>query len=282
MLGTVKESCMIQLRTHIRSLEREYRDLLQTHTLGQCARFLVETDSTNVQAMSWAQEGAAEGSLIFAEHQTGGKGRHGRIWEAQPSSNLLFSLILRPRLTPASLSLITIAASVALTETIETFIEPLTPAIKWPNDILVNGQKCCGMLLESASAINQQKKELPVVLGIGLNVNQSQFPESISSRATSLLLETGRHIPRIPLLTRFLEKLETIYYSITEQNTAPLLARYKSHLAFMNTNTTLTFVGRTDQVEGIIRDVSSTGALRLETKTGIQEFHAGEVTSQAQ
>lgn len=265
---------------HIKSLEKEFQGLLETRILGRPARFYESTDSTNTRAVAWAAAGAPEGAMVFAEHQTTGKGRHGRVWEAQPSSNLLYSLILKPELPPATLGLVTIAASVALAESIDTFIAPQQAAIKWPNDILINGRKCAGMLLESAFAPNQADKQVSVILGIGVNVNQDQFPEPIAARSTSLLLETGRHIPRMALLAQFLEHLETLYFSIQTHNTTSLIDRYTSHLAYLGEPKTLSFIGKDAQIEGIIRGVGPSGALQLETSAGIREFHAGEVTSQ--
>ncbi len=272
---------MVQQQTHIRTLEAEFRTQLSTNILGQEARFLASTDSTNVQAMQWAGEGAPEGALVLAEYQTAGKGRHGRHWEATPSNNLLFSIILRPKkLPPSHLGLITVAASVAMSETIDLFIEPQPNLIKWPNDILINGKKCCGMLLESAISINKPNAALPVILGIGVNVNQSQFTPEIALKTTSLLLETGRHIPRMTLIARFLSKLEDLYLGLNTHDNAVLFHRYQKKLAFMNESTTLRFIGRDDEITGIVKGVTDTGALELLTPDGLTAHHAGEVTSQ--
>ncbi len=272
---------MIQSSTHIRTLEADFSSQLDTRILGRTTRFLESTDSTNTQAMLWASKGASEGSVILAEHQTAGKGRHGRHWEASASSNLLFSVILRPKhLPPSHLSLITVAASVALSETIDQFIAPQPNQIKWPNDILINGKKCCGMLLESAISINRPEAELPVVLGIGVNVNQSQFSEAIAGKTTSLLLESGRHTPRMTLLASFLKHLENIYFSLNTENNKALFDRYQQKLAFINEATTLRFVGREEEITGIIKGVTETGALELLTPDGLTAHHAGEVTSQ--
>ena len=272
---------MIQSSPHIRTLEADFSSQLDTRVLGRTTRFLESTDSTNTQSMQWASEGASEGSVILAEHQTAGKGRHGRHWEATASSNLLFSVILRPKhLPPTHLSLITVAASVALSETIDHFIAPLSNQIKWPNDILINGKKCCGMLLESAISIHRPEAELPLVLGIGINVNQSQFSEEISAKTTSLLLESGRHVPRMTLLARFFKHLEHLYFSLNTEDNSELFDLYQQKLAFINQATTLRFIGREEEITGIVKGVTETGALELLTDDGLTAHHAGEVTSQ--
>ncbi len=271
---------MLQLDTHIRTLESEYWTHLQTESLGRAVRFLKNTDSTNSQAMQWAQAGAPEGALVYAEYQTAGRGRHGRHWETEAEANLLFSLILRPNLPPTSLGLINVAASVALANTINKAIAPLTCTIKWPNDIQIEGKKCCGMLLESAISVQHKTGPLPVILGIGVNLNQTQFSPKIAARSSSLLLETGRHIPRMAFLAQFLQQLETAYTTLAIEGAAPLLEQYQERLAYMNEATVLRFIGRDEVISGVLTGVSEKGALQLQTATGMREFHAGEVTSQ--
>ena len=228
---------MLQLDTHIRTLEAEYWTHLHTESLGRTVRFLTNTDSTNSQAMQWAQAGAPEGALVYAEYQTAGRGRHGRHWETEAAANLLFSLVLRPNLPPASLGLINVAASVALADTINAAIAPLSCSIKWPNDIQIQGKKCCGMLLESAISVQHKTGPLPVVLGIGVNLNQTQFSPEIASKSSSLLLETGRHTPRMAFLAQFLKHLESTYHTLSTNGAAPLLAQYQERLAYLNEET---------------------------------------------
>ena len=275
---------MLQLSTHIKALETEFNALLKTKVFGRKVKFLELTDSTNTQAMLWAVDSAPEGALVLAEDQSAGRGRHGRVWETNPSSNLLFSIVLRPHLPPLEFSLITVVASLALAETIERFIAPVATAIKWPNDILIRGKKCSGMLLESAISIHNRHIKPPVVLGIGVNINQDIFPAPIAEKATSLLLEAGRHIPRMAFLCEFLLQLEKSYFSFINgkhsQDRKELLVQYQEKLAFLYEDTTLRFVGKDKIVEGKIMGVTETGALLLRTSEGVREYNAGEVTSQ--
>ena len=273
---------MIQLDEHIRALEAEFKSLLNTRSLGRSLRFLQTVDSTNSEAMRWADEGAPEGSLVFSESQSTGRGRHGRHWEAAPSANLLFSLVLRPTLPPHNLGLITIAASIAMASAIDKFTEPTASTIKWPNDILIDGKKCCGMLLESAISGSSSKTQVALILGIGLNVNQEQFSDGIASNTTSLLLETGRHIPRMALLSHFLDVFENRYANLETEPRSNLRNAYQARLEYLGQRTVLHFSGRDEFVEGEIEGISNTGALKLRTKNGLEEFHAGEVSSRPQ
>lgn len=272
----------IHSSNHISTLEAEFSAQLSTKVLGRQTQFLDVTTSTNTLALDWANENAPEGALVLAEYQNAGRGRHGRTWESIPSSNLLFSLVLRPNLPPSSLSLITVAASVALTDTIDAFIAPTISEIKWPNDILISKKKCSGMLLESAISASPGSEKAQVVLGIGVNVNQHQFDGGIATSSTSLLLEAGRHIPRMAFLADFLLRLEAIYLRLHPSENEPLLLRYRDKLAFMHEPTTLHFIGSTNTIHGTVKGISKTGALRLATVDGIREFHAGEVTSRIQ
>jgi len=246
--------------------------------LGRSLRTYDVIDSTNPTATRWAHEGAPHGSLVIAEQQTAGRGRQGRTWHAATGQNLLFSLVLRPDLPPTHFNLITLAASVAVAETIASLGAPFFPQIKWPNDILLDSQKCCGMLLESSLA---SERDAVVVLGIGLNVNQRDFPDELDATATSLCLQTGRPLQRAPLLASLLTHLENDLDSLADDQGAAVRQAYTKRLAGLGKFITLRFAGRTDTVTGRLLGIDDLGALRLETAEGIQLFHAGEVTTHA-
>ena len=146
----------------------------------------------------------AEGAVAAAEEQTAGRGRLGRVWEAPPGRALLCSIVLRPpagRPAPQ----ISIAAGVAVARALEAAAPALAPRIKWPNDVLLDGHKVCGILAEARDGV--------VVLGIGLNVNQEagDFPPTPHYPPTSLRVATGREHARAPLLAELLWQLETAY-----------------------------------------------------------------------
>src|SRR5690606_1606672 len=141
--------------------------LLRATRLGRAFRSLASTTSTNTEAARWAAAGAPEGSVVLADYQTAGRGRLGRVWEAAAGQNLLFSLVLHPPLARDRLGLITLTAALAIADVLAEMVQPLRVGIKWPNDILVEERKCCGMLLESAMTVPSTNRPV-VILGIGL------------------------------------------------------------------------------------------------------------------
>lgn len=249
--------------------------LLQTQTFGHLARGFTSTTSTNIRASEWAAEGAFEGSMVVAEFQTAGRGRLQRSWQAVAGQNLMVSLILRPKLAPEQWGLITLASSLAVAEAITPFVTPLMPSIKWPNDVLLHGHKCCGILLERSTSPPQNQQV--VILGIGLNVNQDHFPSALPD-ATSLLLETGRHIPRAPLLAHLLLAFEQHYISLTQDGGQRVREQYKRRVLGLGQTLTIHQTGTQRTVHGVFTDISPTGALILQTSEGLHTFHAGEIS----
>lgn len=255
----------------------DVEDRLSTDRFGQALRGFEEVGSTNARAAAWAQDGAPEGSVVLTEYQTAGRGRHGRTWDAHKGQNLLFSVILRPQLDADRLGLITVAAGVAVAETVDDFVSPHRTSIEWPNDVLLEGRKTCGMLLESSLAGARTEA---VVLGVGLNVNQTRFPEALADTATSLRLTTGRTVPRPPLLAHLLQALECRYDAVQTDGADAVRSAFHERLATLHESTTLRFAGTDRAITGTVRGITDTGALRLETDHGLQTVHAGEVTSQ--
>ncbi|MDX1548511.1 MAG: biotin--[acetyl-CoA-carboxylase] ligase [Rhodothermales bacterium] len=247
---------------------------LGTDRFGRWRRGFEVIGSTNTEAMRWAMEGAHEGSLVLAEQQTAGRGRHGRTWQAAAGRNLTFSLVLRPPLAPARLGLLTLAASLAVAESVEAVVVPVPVRIKWPNDVLIEGRKCCGMLLESSLAGSTPT----VVLGIGLNVNQEHFAPPLDARATSLRLAAGRPVPRAPLLADLLQRLEHHYDRLAHDADA-VRHTYQDRLDGLGQPIVLRLSAQHGLVRGRLAGVSRTGALRLDTPDGPRTFHAGDVTT---
>ena len=253
----------------------EVPPLLRTQRFGRPMQGHETVTSTNTLAWMWAAEGAPEGAVVLAEHQSAGRGRLGRVWADQRGLNLLCSVVLHPTLPPTDLGLVTLAAGVAVAEALDAFTQPVTPSIKWPNDVLLEGRKCGGILLESAL----QPGRTTLILGIGLNVNQTAFPPDLSDRATSLLLTTGRHVARAPLLAALLERLEARYDALQEGRADAVRTAYLERLAGLGEAVTFRFAEQTAVVHGTVEGITETGALRLRTPNGVQTFLAGEITS---
>jgi len=249
---------------------QQLQELLSTRYFGRAMRAYAAVDSTNTLAMEWAEAGAAEGSVVTATYQRAGRGRQGKHWWAAPGKNLLFSVILRPRLEPSQLGLIALAASLAVVDALKRVVAPTDIAIKWPNDILLSGRKCCGILLESAFPAGGTPI---VVLGLGLNVNQEVFPPELAEQATSLLLESGTPVAHAPLLARLIKGLEGRYEALyNDHNT--LHSDYTHYLHG---------IGQIARIQGpptrtgIILGVTDTGALQLQTPAGLHFAHNGSL-----
>lgn len=247
---------------------------LSTERFGHPARGFASCPSTNTEAAAWARAGAPEGALVIAEHQTAGRGRLGRAWEDTPGQNLLFSVVLRPSLPPSRLGLVTLAGGVAVAEAVSEWTAPAEPRIKWPNDVLLNGRKCCGMLLESSVG----GVDAFVVLGIGLNVNRDVFPDALTERATSLRLETGRLVPRAALLARLLARLEHWTGRLALGDERAVRDAFSSFMAGRGEAASVRFAGGDGQLDGVIEGVDATGGLRFRTGGGVRVLHAGDVT----
>ncbi|MGC8874421.1 MAG: biotin--[acetyl-CoA-carboxylase] ligase [Chloroflexia bacterium] len=189
---------------------KDVRRALRTRSFGRQMLHFGRVGSTNEVARRLARQGAPEGLLVWAEEQTAGRGRSGRRWEAPWGSALLVSLLLRPRfLPPERAFLLSALASLAIGEAVET-LTGLPAEVKWPNDILVNGRKCCGILLELEATRHGIDA---AVLGWGLNVNV-RFEGALAETATSLAEQLDRPLPRLPLLVACLERLETRYHAL--------------------------------------------------------------------
>lgn len=259
-------------------LGRELRTLLETSDWGRPLRAYRSTTSTNTVARQWVDEGAPEGSLVVAEEQTAGRGRLGRRWHAQTGKNLLFSLILHPKLPVQQWGLITLAASIAAAEVIEPVITPYQPAIKWPNDILINNQKCCGMLLESLSNTGRCTAPSVVILGIGLNINQVQFPPEAAPQATSLRLTSGRIVERAPFLVQLLRALRRWYRRLQDDGPQVICEAFAQRMIFTNKTVTLQHATTQKTFTGVVQGIDPSGALKLKRNGQTQTFHAGEVS----
>lgn len=247
--------------------------------LGRPARMLGVVGSTMAEAAAWAAEGAPHGALVVAEHQTAGRGRHGRRWTDAPGSSLMLSLVLRPAvLTPAlptdRLGLVSLAAGLAVCEAIEAVAPALSPRLKWPNDVLLGRAKLAGVISE----VTWTAGVPTVVLGVGINVEQTQFPPSLTARATSLHLATGHAVDRLSLLGPFLDALGT-HLGCAVREPARLLTLLEARMGRLGGAVRVAFPGlERAPLVGTAAGLAADGALRVATEQGEALVHAGEVT----
>lgn len=190
------------------------RQNLAGRPIGHKIYFYEQTGSTNDDAFELGTAGEPHGTVILAERQVTGKGRMNRSWHSPPGANIYTSILLRPEFEPARAPQISIAAGIAVAETLHKHC-PDTVQLKWPNDVLIAGRKICGILSQMklcADAIDF------VVVGIGINVNisRAELPEELRETATSLLIETGRELSRVDLIICLFENMAKWYRKLTE------------------------------------------------------------------
>src|SRR5271170_6631108 len=183
---------------------------------GGNLRFLPTIHSTNSLAMQVADAGAPEGLVCLADEQTAGRGRGAHGWQSPPGSGLYVSILLRPRIAPADVLWLSLAAGLAVHEAVEQ-VTSLRADLRWPNDLLLGPKKFCGILTELNAEVTRVRH---LVIGIGINVHQEQFPEELRHQATSLYIETGKHWPRQELLIALLKALHRETLAIESANLA--------------------------------------------------------------
>jgi BirA family transcriptional regulator, biotin operon repressor / biotin---[acetyl-CoA-carboxylase] ligase len=182
-------------------------------------RGFLEIGSTNERALELARRGSPDGTLIFAEMQTAGKGRRGRRWSSLPGGGIYCTLIVRPSQPQLFWPLLTHTASVSLVEALKETMEecrvPTVPSLelKWPNDVLLSGKKTAGILLE---IVPPGRFAGAVVVGVGVNVRRGSVPEELREQATCVSGETGTEVPRRLLLVRFLYHFQ-LWYGLFER-----------------------------------------------------------------
>jgi len=239
-------------------------------------------DSTNLEAARAAKAGAGHGTLIVADRQTAGRGRKGRSWESPAGKNLYFSLLLRPRFAPDKAPMVTLvmAHSVAgaMEETVQAAGQNVSlykAGIKWPNDILINGKKVCGILTEMCLLGTDIEY---IIVGVGINVKEQEFSGELSEKASSLNKEWGADISREELLQRIMAAFWEDYNQFEEAgDLLPLLGGYQSRL--LNLDKEVKVLDPQKPFEGVARGITKNGELIVEMPDGSKSYvYAGEVS----
>lgn len=238
--------------------------------------YLESIDSTNNEIKRRASDGLEPWTVISAGTQTAGRGRTGHSWESPKGDSISTSLFLKPILPPEAISRLTIIAGMAVASAIEK-LYPLKAEIKWPNDVLVNKKKICGILSELFFIGDGEKN---VVVGIGVNVHQQDFPEEIKHMATSIDLElAGKGRGSRKELTRTLwEEFERLYKAFEKSGDLSMLKpKYNDRL--VSRGERVRVMDPVDPYEGICIGIDDTGALIVECDGGdIRKADAGEVS----
>jgi BirA family biotin operon repressor/biotin-[acetyl-CoA-carboxylase] ligase len=242
----------------------EVAPLLTTSRFGRNHVFLDSTVSTNLVARAMAREGEHEGSIVVADHQSGGRGRMGRRWISPPGVNLYCSLLLRPAVPSRRVPEIPLLAAAAIHQALSREFPGLQSSIKWPNDILVNGRKVCGILCEMESEPDMTHF---VVVGFGLNVNLAVIPEELQGTATSIFQETGRPASRSNLLAEILNGFEPVYEEwLAHDDLGSAVAYLEEHSWLKNKTVCIEQVNR--RFSGRVCGFGREGQLLLEAEDG--------------
>ncbi|MGD0221630.1 MAG: biotin--[acetyl-CoA-carboxylase] ligase [Terriglobia bacterium] len=246
---------------------------LGDHPIGRNIVHLFRADSTNAIALKLAAEGAEHGTVVVAEEQTAGRGRLGRAWYSEKSSGIYTSIILRPPLSPAAAPVLTLMAGLAAQKAVIS-ATALAVDIRWPNDLLVNGKKVCGILTEMSAEVDRLHA---VVLGIGINVNHSLMPAQLENIATSLRMEAHRGISRVQVLVALLREIERDYQLLLKDGNRAITERWEGASTFAH-GKRVRVVNSASEAVATTTGLDPSGALKIRYDDGRQEsLVAGEV-----
>ncbi|MCR4762641.1 MAG: biotin--[acetyl-CoA-carboxylase] ligase [Lachnospiraceae bacterium] len=250
-----------------------------TSWIGERLLYFDETDSTNDQAVRIAKEGAPDGMLLVADAQTAGKGRKGRSFDSPAHAGIFMSVILRPFVDPDRASALTLIAAMAVQRGMKQ-TAGLDARIKWPNDIVIRAgeeetyRKLCGILTEMSVT---DGKVGHVIIGIGINVGNRRFPEEIAGIATSVFLETGRDVPRTPLIWSIWSAFEPLYdIFLKTQDLCALAEDYNAVL--VNRGREVRILDPAGDLQGTAAGINARGELLVQTDGAVIPVSSGEVS----
>lgn len=253
--------------------KNELVSIRKTKWVGTEICYFDVTDSTNTQAKSLGEGDAPNGTLVVAGKQESGRGRRGRSFESPAGTGIFMTLLLRPEIEPQNASMLTLVSALAVAKGIEYMVD-LPVQIKWPNDIVVNGKKVCGILTEMSAQMDYVNY---IVIGIGINVSNEEFPEEIKDVATSIYLESGKHVNRAMLIEKIWEEFED-YYELYEktQDLSSLVKEYDSYL--VNRGQKVRVLDPKEPYEGKAMGITDRGELIVDTWEARRLVSAGEVS----
>jgi len=261
---------------HIENLmePKKIKNGLRTDFIGREIHHFTKLSSTNNLAKELAMKGVKEGTIIIAETQSRGRGRVGRRW-VSPKGGIWFSTILRPQVSPKDALKLTFMTAVAVAKTVRKTFN-LNAEIKWPNDVLINGRKVCGILTEMSTRGNIVDF---VVIGVGINANVDvdALPEYLKGSVTSLEKEMKGEVERESFLRALLEELEHYYKMFERKGFDIILEEWKSLSSLLGAYVEI--LSFDEKIEGLAIDVDQNGALIIKLKDGpIRKVMSGDVT----
>lgn len=241
--------------------------------------FFPNIHSTNTHAIGEAEGGAPDGSVYFADEQIAGRGRGAHNWSSPPGSGLYVSVLLRPAIAPADVLWLSLAAGLGVREAVRQ-VTSLECDLRWPNDLLFSGKKFCGILTELNAEVTRVRH---LIIGVGMNVHQPQFPAELRGVATSLQIETGRDWPRQELLAALLHSLDREVSALSSpgnlpQATGDILARLEAASTWIRGKRV--FVDEMEGYAGMTEGLDPRGFLRVRAEDGVRTVFSGGVREQ--
>jgi BirA family transcriptional regulator, biotin operon repressor / biotin---[acetyl-CoA-carboxylase] ligase len=243
--------------------------------IGWNIHYFDQLDSTQRVAAELASNGAAEGTVVIAERQSAGRGRLGRAWHSPAGVNLYTTVILRPRMPLAEVPQLSLIAGVAVAEALET-VAPGLVALKWPNDIWLNGRKAGGIIAEAITDASNGFRCVLVGIGLNLNLAADDIPPELRDKATSVLIVTGQPVDRVQFATKLFAVLDRRCGAAQRGAFAAVRPLYERFFALNGRQVTVVETGSSTQ--GVVRGIDPDGALVLETEHGSIRILTGDVS----
>lgn len=240
-----------------------------TDVVAQNVVYYKTIDSTNTAAKNAE---CKDGTIFIAEMQTNGKGRMGRDWISDKKKGIWMSIVLMPKIVPERINQLTLVTGLAVCETL-TEIYKLDFKIKWPNDIIIEGKKVCGILTEGVAEANKVK----VISGIGINVNSKNFPADLENKATSIYLLTGKKADRVEIINKFAENFEKYYNDFIISGTKNIMKKYKDLCITLNSEVVAIKDGENIKANAV--GITDAGELLIKKEDGTTlKIKSGEVS----
>ena len=254
--------------------EAEIKSLMHTDWVAKEVLYFDTIDSTNTKAQELAEKGYPSGTLVVADKQESGKGRRGRSWVSPSGTGIFMTLMIKPDINPNNASMLTLVAALAVAKAI-TSVTGEKAMIKWPNDIVVNGKKVCGILTEMNAQFDYINH---IVVGIGINVHNESFPEEISQMASSLMIEAGgKRFHRAQIIAETMSYFEQYYDTFLKtQDLSALVREYDKLL--VNRNKSVRVLDPKEPFDGKAMGITPKGELIVDTWESRKLVSSGEVS----
>ena len=254
--------------------EAEIKSLMHTEWVAKEVLYFDTIDSTNTKAQELAEKGYPSGTLVVADKQESGKGRRGRSWVSPSGTGIFMTLMIKPDINPNNASMLTLVAALAVAKAI-TSVTGEEAMIKWPNDIVVNSKKVCGILTEMNAQFDYINH---IVVGIGINVHNESFPEEISQMASSIMIEAGgKRFHRAQIIAETMSYFEQYYDTFLKTQVLSALVREYDEL-LVNRNKSVRVLDPKEPFDGKAMGITPKGELIVDTWESRKLVSSGEVS----